>query len=128
MYLLKDNERVVGTVILNHLQPAAYSKLNWTVSAESNDVLVVHTLAVHPDYFNCGIAMELLNFAYGLASQKKIKAIRLDVSVNNLPAIHIYEKCGYRLAGVVDLGLNIPGLEWFRCYEKAVSATVHTVI
>lgn len=120
LYVIKDNDRVIGSIILNHYQYEAYKKLQWTVNAENNEVIVVHTLAVHPDYFGCGIAMMLMKFAEDLTYKKRMKAIRLDVSVNNYPAIKLYEKCGFILVGEVDLGLNIPGLELFKCYEKAI--------
>lgn len=120
IYIIKDDDHVAGTVILNNCEPEAYSKLQWTVSAENKEIIVIHTLAVHPNYFKYGIATSLMKFAEELACKKKAKAIRLDVSINNLPAIRLYEKCGYTLIGEVDLGLNIPGLETFRCYEKAI--------
>ena len=120
IYVMKDDNRVIGTVILNDCQPEEYSTLQWTVVADYKDVAVVHTLAVHPDYFKCGIARELMKFAEDLACKKHTRAIRLDVSVHNLPAIKLYEKCGYTLIGEVDLGLNIPGLELFKCYEKVI--------
>ena len=120
LYVMKDIDRIVGTIILNHCQYEAYGKLKWAVNAENNEIIVVHTLAVHPNYFGCGIAMILMKFSEDIAFKKGIKAIRLDVSVNNLPAIRLYEKCGYTLVGEVDLGLNIIGLELFKCYEKAI--------
>lgn len=120
LYVIKDEERIVGSIILNHCQYEAYGKLKWAVDAENNEIIVVHTLAVHPNYFKCGIARMLMQFAEEYAFKKNMKAIRLDVSVNNLPAIKLYEKCKYNLVGEVDLGLNIPGLELFKCYEKAI--------
>lgn len=120
IYVMRDSNRIAGTVILNNIQPEAYNKLKWKVAAGDDEVLVVHTLAVHPDYFKCGIATRLLMFAEDLARSKKIKAIRLDTSDKNSPAAKLYEKCGYTLIGKVDLGLNIPGLEIFKCFEKSI--------
>ncbi|MHB8072728.1 GNAT family N-acetyltransferase [Desulfosporosinus fructosivorans] len=120
LYIIKDRDCIVGTIILNHCQYEAYGKLKWTVNAENNEIIVIHTLAVHPNYFGLGVARILMKFGEDLAFAKGMKAIRLDVSVNNLPAIKLYEKCGYTLVGEVDLGLNIIGLELFKCYEKAI--------
>ncbi|WP_263488225.1 hypothetical protein [Clostridium sp. FP2] len=39
-----------------------------------------------------------------------MKIIRLDLSIHNSPAILLYEKCGYKHVGTVDLSLNIPEL------------------
>ncbi len=118
IFIAKDGERIIGTIILNNCQPEAYSKLQWDVSADDSEVLVIHTLAVHPDYLKSGIALELLKFADEYAYNRGCKAIRLDVTVNNVPAIKLYEKCGFTFIGDVDLELNSPGLELFKCYEK----------
>lgn len=120
LYIMKIRDQIAGSVILNHIQPEAYSKLLWNISAEEEKVLVVHTLAIHPYYFRKGVAKELLYFAEQVAKDKGAKTIRLDVSVHNLPAIGLYQTCGYTFVGEVDLGLNIPGLEWFQCYDKKV--------
>jgi RimJ/RimL family protein N-acetyltransferase len=58
-----------------------------------------------------------MDFAETYAIEQKMKTIRLDVSIRNAPAISLYEKCGYHYVGTVDLGLNIPGLVWFKLYE-----------
>ena len=39
---------------------------------------------------------------------------------NNLPAISLYEKCGFEYIDTVDLGLGNYGLNWFKLYEKVV--------
>ena len=49
--------------------------------------------------------------------EKGIKSIRLDVAIQNIPAISLYEKLGYKYIDIVDLGLNIPWLKWFKLYE-----------
>ena len=46
------------------------------------------------------------------------KSIRLDVYEGNIPAIKLYEKCGFKYIDTVDLGLGNYGLNWFRLYEK----------
>lgn len=119
-YVLEIGGEIAGTAVLNHEQSEAYSTLTWGIPAQGEEILLVHTLAVHPAFRGQGIAGELLAFAERLACQKKCKCIRFDTSSKNLPAIHCYESRGYRFVGLVDLGLNIPGHELFRCYEKAV--------
>ena len=64
------------------------------------------------------VACELMQFAHEYAVEQKIKSIRLDVSVHNIPAIALYEKLGYKYIGTVDLGLNYDHLKWFKLYEK----------
>ena len=120
LYVLRDGSRIAGTIILNNMQPEPYKKLKWNIIAKDDEILVVHTLAVHAEYLGRGIGRRLLEFTDHFAAGNNIKAIRLDTFKNNLPAIKLYEKCGYGLVGEVDLELNVPGLDMFKCYEKAV--------
>lgn len=117
LFAAKRGGVIAGTVILNHDVPPAYKDGAWSFPAEPEEVLVVHTLAVHPAFRKNGAARAMLGFAREYALQHKIKALRLDTAEANAPAISLYLSCGYRYAGTVDLGLNIPGLKWFRLYE-----------
>ncbi|MBQ2924832.1 MAG: GNAT family N-acetyltransferase, partial [Anaerotignum sp.] len=44
-----ENGRIFGTVNLNHIQPAEYANIPWTMEGEGDEVLVVHTLCIRPD-------------------------------------------------------------------------------
>lgn len=79
--------------------------------------MVIHTLVVHPLFFRQGIAEKLLEFAKLHSIENEMKSIRLDVSIDNLPVIALYEKLGYTYIETVDLGLNYPHLIWFKLYE-----------
>ena len=122
LFICVQDNRTIGTVILNAIQEAAYKDADWTIEARGDEVLVVHTLAVHPAFMGQGVASALLAFALQYAAQIGAKSIRLDVAVRNTPAISLYEKAGYVRTGTVDLGLNIEGLKWFYCYEHSVRA------
>lgn len=121
LFAVKQGAVIAGTVILNHDVPPAYKDGTWSFPAEPEEVLVVHTLAVHPAFRKSGAARAMLSFAREYALQHKIKAVRLDTTEANAPAVALYLSCGYRYAGTVDLGLNIPGLKWFRLYEFNLS-------
>lgn len=118
LYVAKRDHKIVGSVILNHEPEQVYDLVQWKVEADYEEIYVVHTLAVHPDYLREGVGQALLDFADELAKRDHAKAIRLDVYEKNLPAIHAYEKAGYHYIGQVDLGLRKYGLEWFKLFEK----------
>lgn len=120
LYVAKNDNKIVGSIILNHEVQEAYSISEWSVKAEIEEILVVHTFAIHPQYIRCGVGKTLLNFSDKLAKEYNIKAIRLDVYEHNQPAINIYEKCGYKYIATVDLGLGCFGLDKFKLYEKLV--------
>ncbi|MEG1296925.1 MAG: GNAT family N-acetyltransferase, partial [Niameybacter sp.] len=121
LFVLRMEGKIVGTMILNHDQAEAYEEGRWRKVLKEEEVLVVHTLAIHPSYGGRGIATSLLNFAKLYSAEQGIKAIRLDVAIRNTPAQVLYEKCGYQEVGIVDLGLGIPELVWFKLYELLLS-------
>jgi ribosomal protein S18 acetylase RimI-like enzyme len=117
LFVLRIDGAIAGTVILNHKPEQAYHQAKWGFESDYSDVIVIHTLAVHPRYLKRGVASSLMDFARQYAIAHKMKAIRLDTSVDNLPAIALYERLGYRYIDTVDLGLNVPGLVWFKLFE-----------
>lgn len=117
LFILKINNEIAGSVILNHEPETKYDEVTWGIEVEYKDIVVIHTLVVHPKYMRNGVGKKLMDFAKRYSIEQGIKTIRLDVSIHNTPAISLYEKCGYNYVGTVDLGLNVPGLVWFKLYE-----------
>lgn len=117
LFVLKTAERIIGSIILNHKPETAYEEADWKISADYKDIFVVHTLVVHPQFLQRGVAYKLMTFAKEYAIQQKMRSIRLDVSENNAAAISLYEKLGYTYIATVDLKLGYKHLKWFRLYE-----------
>lgn len=118
LFIAKYLDKIVGSVILSHKPEAAYEKAAWLIDADYDDIIVIHTLVVHPDYIHCGVGKAIMDFAVEYSSGIQAKSIRLDVYEGNIPAIHLYEKCGFTYINTVDLGLGNYGLNWFKLYEK----------
>ena len=114
--VMKDNE-IAGSVILNHVPEDAYPQATWGIETDYANIIVIHTLVVHPKYLKCGVGKLLMDFIKAYSIQNNMKAIRLDVSIHNTPALALYEKCGFQYIDTVDLGLNYPHLKWFKLYE-----------
>ena len=109
---------VAGTVVYSDEQEDAYRAVDWQIEFDL-PVITICKLAVHPKYFGCGVGKALLDYAVCVGEQRNAKAIRLDVYEENLPAIRLYEKCGFKDMGLVDLGLEeLYGLKWYRVFEK----------
>lgn len=117
LFILKVNNEIAGTIILNHEPEHGYDTAKWQIDAKEDEFFVIHTLAIHPKFLGQGIGFQLLQFAKEYAIQNKMKSIRLDVTVKNEPAIALYQKCGYQYIDTVDLGLNRPDLKWFKLFE-----------
>ena len=117
LFILKIDDKIAGSVVLNHEQGEVYNQVTWGVEAGPHEVILINTLVVHPDFWGRGVATKLMDFAKDYAIQHRAKAIRLDVAIQNTPAIALYEKCGYTYIGTIDLGLPYAHLKWFKLYE-----------
>lgn len=118
LYVAVYKDKIIGSMILRHKPEPAYLPVKWTMDLEYEEVLVIYTFVVHPDYLGQGVGRELLEYASIVGRQSNIKALRLDVNTDNLPAIRLYEKCGFHYIDTVDLGLGEYNLPWFKLYEK----------
>ena len=104
LYVARYDGRIVGSVILNHQPEKAYENVKWKIELDYSHIFVIHTFVVYPSFLK----------------SSGIKSVRLDVYEKNLPAISLYEKCGFEYIDTVDLGLGHYGLEWFKLYEKII--------
>lgn len=118
LYVAIYEGKIIGSVILRHKPEPAYLKVKWQLDLEYEKILVIYTFVVHPRYLKHGVGKAILDFIAERGSKEKVQAIRLDVYEKNIPAIRLYEKCGFKYIDTVDLGLANYGLEWFKLYEK----------
>ena len=120
LYVAIIDGKVAGTVVYSDEQEKAYREVKWQIEFEVS-VITICKLAVHPKYFGRGVGNALLDYAVFVGEERSAKAIRLDVYEENLPAIRLYEKCGFKDMGLVDLGLDdLCGLKWFKVFEKVL--------
>ena len=65
----------------------------------------------------------MVRFAIKLAKENGKKAVRLDVTEINAPAISLYEKLGFKYIDIMDTGEEYMleyGQRIFRLYEKLI--------
>ena len=118
LYIEEVDGRVLGCANLNQVQPEEYAKIPWTVAAKPKEVLVIHTLCIHPDAAGGGWGRRFVAFAEGLAAGKGCRAMRLDTYEGNAPAAAFYPKLGYRLAGETEFFFEGFRREILICFEK----------
>lgn len=118
LYVARHNEKIVGSIILNHEPESAYYNSKWAFESDYLDIFVIHTFVVHPDFLKCGVGKTLIDFSVEHSVKSQVKSIRLDVYEKNTPAIKLYEKCGFKYVDTVDLELGKYGLDWFKLYER----------
>lgn len=120
LYVARNNGKIVGSLILSHEPEPAYYEAKWSFESNYSDVFVVYTFVVHPSFLKCGVGKALIDFSIEHSIKSHVKSIRLDVYEGNIPAIKLYEKCGFKYIDTVDLGLGNYGLNWFKLYEKII--------
>ncbi|MBE6930471.1 MAG: GNAT family N-acetyltransferase [Ruminococcaceae bacterium] len=120
LYVAVIDSTIAGTVVYSPEQGEVYKTVSWGTDFDV-PVIVICKLAVHPAFLGCGVGAKLLDYAAEVGAGRGVKAVRLDVYEENLPAIRLYEKCGFQYRGTVDLGLEkLYGLKWYKVFEKLV--------
>lgn len=116
LYVLQKNDDIIGVMVLNHECETCYDHIYWQINADDEEVTILHRLCIHPNYRGCG--KYFLKQAIMIAQRKNQKAIRLDVLSSNLPAIRLYEKCGFLLQGKQTMDYGKPVVA--SLYEKLI--------
>ncbi len=120
LYVVEMGGDIAAAVNLNQVQPDEYASIPWTIPAKDSEVLVIHTLVVHPVIAGTGLGRKLVAFAEGLGAGMGCRAIRLDTYEGNEPARSFYERQGYHLAGSAPFHFEGVIDETLVCYEKAL--------
>lgn len=115
LYVAEREGKLVGFICINKVEPVEYNGLNWSLN---EDCMVVHRMAVNPNYRRSGIGTELMKFADELALANSIRYLKTDTYSINIKMNSLFKKCGYDLVGEMSfLGKEKP----FYCYEKILN-------
>lgn len=99
MYVLEEDGKICGSMVLNKEQAEVYRQIKWKYPANDDEVLVVHTLCIPPSKAGRGYGRQMAEYAKKFAKKQGCKVMRIDTYVHNEPAKGLYTKCGFRLAG-----------------------------
>lgn len=113
LWLAEIGGSIAGVAAITTDQEPEYAEVGWDIREQA---IVVHRLAVDPDFRGAGVASALMKKAEGIAAERGIKVLRVDTNTNNQATQKLFPKLGYVLAGEVGLSFR-PGLR-FLCYEK----------
>ena len=92
-----------------------YADAPWQI--DSDEVIILHVLAVHPDYRGKGLARRLVENVIEQERKAGKKALRLDVIENNTTAEKLYQKLGFRYIQTKTLYYDVVGEMTFKLYE-----------
>ncbi len=109
MFVLEEEGRVLAAAKINQKQEESYAQGAWTHEAADSEVLVLHTLVVHPEASGRGIGTRFVAFYEGCAARMACPYLRMDTNARNAAARALYRKLGYLEVSIVPCVFN--GLE-----------------
>ena len=113
--MLADGGDIAACVIANAEKVDGYSDAPWQI--DSDEVIVLHVLAVHPDHRGKGLARRLVENVIEQGRKDGKKALRLDVIENNTTAEKLYQKLGFQYVQTKTLYYDVVGKMTFKLYE-----------
>lgn len=111
-----DEDAIAGVIALTTDPEPDYAQADWDIAQPA---LVIHRLAVDPEFRGAGVARALMFKAEEVALAQNIFFIRADTNTENQNTQRLFPSLGYRFAGEISLQIR-PGQRFF-CYEKQLS-------
>lgn len=117
------DERLVSALIADNNPAPGYENIPWQVEAASDQVVVMHLFAIHPDYRGQGLARPMVETAMAAKKADGFTVLRFDTIIDNLGAQRTYEALGFTNLGPARLAYGPyaespdPG---FVMFEKAL--------
>jgi len=99
LYVIKNKDVVLGSMIINNKQHPEYKRMPWKAVVPDEAVMTIHTLVVSPKARNQGIGEQLVRFGVDFCKNAGAKTIRIDTHFRNVPARQLYLKCGFQSLG-----------------------------
>lgn len=117
LYVGELDGKLVGSYVLNHVQPVEYGKLTWEYPGEGDEIIVIHTLCLDVNCQGKDLGRQFV--AYALEHGRKLgcTAMRLDTADINEPAAKLYTKLGFRYVGKTEFFFENAILEDLICFE-----------
>lgn len=118
LYVVEDDGSVVAAARINHVQPPAYTQVQWKYTAPPEQIMVLHTLTVDPLLAGRGYGREFIRFYESYALDHGCSVLRIDTNARNAAACAMYARYGYIESGIVPTVFNgIPNV-MLVCMEK----------
>lgn len=116
LYIEKQDEIITGFICVNYIEPEEYKDLKWS---KNEKCMVVHRMAVNPNFRKKGVGSRLMNFAEDLAIKSGVNYLKTDTYSINTKMNSLFRKFNYNFIGDMSfLGKEEP----FYCYEKVLGS------
>lgn len=99
-YVLMENKTILAYLSIVKDKEPAYADIvgQWLTN---QSFLVIHRLAVSPEYLGKGIAQKVCQEVESIALSQGVFSIKVDTNFDNQPMLHIFKKLNYRYCGKV---------------------------
>ena len=106
LFVEEQEGRIVGTAILNQIQVDIYKKAHWQYPASEDQVMVIHTLVIHPEVKSQGLGQAFARFYEEYARQQGCSYLRIDTNEKNTRARRFYQKLQYKEIDILPCTFN----------------------
>jgi ribosomal protein S18 acetylase RimI-like enzyme len=121
LWVAQIGQCIAGFAAITMDQSPEYADVGWDIMESA---IVVHRLAVDPDFRGRGVATALMLQAEIAGMEMGIQVVRLDTNSQNQATQKLLPKLGYVCAGEISLRFR-PG-QRFLCYEKRIHELLPT--
>jgi len=115
LWVASIDGKIAGAIAITTEQYPEYAQAGWDIT---DPAIVVHRLAVNPEFQGKGIAAALLRQAEAVARSRGLGRVLADTNTHNQAMRRLLPKLGYSLSGEITLQFR-PGMR-FLCYEKVL--------
>ncbi|MDD2957493.1 MAG: GNAT family N-acetyltransferase [Lachnospiraceae bacterium] len=118
LFVMEVDGCVTAAAKINQEQVPEYANCQWQYEVPEDEVMVLHTLVIDPQYSGRGCATEFVKFYEAYALEHGCHYLRIDTNEINTPARKLYRKLKFTERGIVPCVFN--GIEGVRlvCLEK----------
>ena len=114
-----DDEKFVGTAVINKVQVKEYYDGNWEFPADDSEVMALHALVISPDEAGRGLGKAFVAFYEEYALLHGCHYLRMDTNEKNVRARALYKKLGFSERGNIPCTFNgIEGVQLILLEKK----------
>ena len=103
LFVMEDNDQVVGAALINQIQVDVYDGAPWEHDGE---VCVLHTLVISPRIHGKGAGRKFVEFYENYAFNHGWHELRIDTNARNKRARKMYAGMGYKEIAIVPTVFN----------------------
>lgn len=117
MVTLMDEEKVVGTSVINYNVIPEYDLVPWQVAEPKEKISTIHALAIDPSLWGTGCSEQFVTMILDYCKSQGDIANHMDVIDTNSFAKSLYLKCGFTCVQELDMYYEVVGTRSFSMME-----------